>query len=119
MSPPNQAQNRDEIVAAFMDALTKLKYNDEGLTSDNSIDVLEYTAQLVYQVQGLTRDANTVEDILLYRVASLTGDLLTTVLLTGGPEILRQWLLARAARITAHDPAASTVEAPDATAAQQ
>jgi hypothetical protein len=46
-------------------------------------------------VEAITAAGNTPEAILLYRIARLTGDLITTLAQAGADTIVREWLAAR------------------------
>jgi hypothetical protein len=64
-------------------------------TSDNHQDYLNSLANLCLEVEVITAAGNTPEEILLHRVARLTGDLITTLAQAGADAIVREWLGAR------------------------
>ena len=85
------------VLAAFDAILPHLPITDEGVDREQiALGALEITARLVADVKALRPDGFTPEDMLRYRLASLTGDLLTTAVLAPDPQIVRDWLTARA-----------------------
>lgn len=91
--------DRDRAVAraAFEAVLSQLQITDDGLDPErNTLGAVEIVAELVDDVKRLDPDRVTPEDILVRRLAVLTGELLTTAVLPGGRQIVRDWLQARA-----------------------
>jgi hypothetical protein len=72
-----------------------LRVDVHGPTSDNHQDYLNSLANLCLEVEVITAAGNTPEEILLHRVARLTGDLITTLAQAGADAIVREWLGAR------------------------
>ncbi len=72
-----------------------LRVDVHGPTSDNHQGYLNSLANLCLEVEVITAAGNTPEEILLHRVARLTGDLITTLAQAGADAIVREWLGAR------------------------
>ncbi len=92
MTNDHQRRTVDEFVAE----LSRLRADENGLAPDYGFAELNPIAKLCYEVENLTTDADTPEELLLHRVAILTGDLIAAVILGGGRTIVREWLIARA-----------------------
>lgn len=91
------ADRRALVLAAFADVLPQLRITDNGLDREqNSYGTVVVTADLVAEVKTYTAEGHTPEEMLLHRLACLTGDLLTTAVLPPDPQIVRDWLIARA-----------------------
>jgi hypothetical protein len=79
----------------FVSMLAGLRVGEHGPTSDNHLGYLNPLAKLCLDVEAITMVGYTPEEILLHRVARLTSDLITRVVLAGGDAIVREWLIAR------------------------
>ncbi|HPX38597.1 MAG TPA: hypothetical protein PLH92_17210 [Mycobacterium sp.] len=89
--------NRDITLAAFDEILRQLKLTDTGLDPHaNTYGAAVIAAQLAADTMAYTADADTPEDLLIHRLAYLTGQLLTTAVVADDENIVRDWLLARA-----------------------
>ena len=85
------------ILAAFDALLPQLPITADGLDREQmTLGALEIAARLVADVKALRPEGFTPEDMLRYRLAALTGDLLTTAVLEPDPRVVRDWLIARA-----------------------
>ena len=70
--------DRALVLAAFDDLLPQLVITEEGLDGEaNTIGAVEIACNIVAAVKAETSDHATLEDAMLYRLACLTGDLLT------------------------------------------
>jgi hypothetical protein len=80
----------------FITALGQLRTYKNGIAPDYDFAELNPIAKQCFVVEGITAAGNTPEEILLHRLAKLTGDLITTLVLDGGGTVVREWLTARA-----------------------
>jgi hypothetical protein len=80
----------------FLSAIRRLRVDEKGIAPDYGFAELNPIAKQCFAVEDITAAGNTPEEILLHRVARLTGDLITTVILGEGESIVREWLIARA-----------------------
>lgn len=63
--------------------------------SDTHLDHLNLLAKLCLEVEAITADENSPEEILLHQIARLTGGLIATRLQAGHETIVREWVAAR------------------------
>jgi hypothetical protein len=83
------------IIDLFVSMLGGLRVDVHGPTSDNHRGYLNSLANLCLEVEVIAAPGNTPEEILLHRVARLTGDLITTLAQAGANTIVREWIAAR------------------------
>lgn len=89
--------NRETTLAAFDDILRELKLTSTGLDPEaNTYGAVVLSADIVADTLKFTANADTPEDLLIHRLAHLTGWLLTTAVIADDENIVRDWLLARA-----------------------
>lgn len=81
---------------AFQESLHGLRLDEGGLTRGNPLSHLERVAELSFRTVRITANAQTPEQMLYYRLAMLTQQLLTTLFNVEGTRIVRAYLLARA-----------------------
>jgi len=80
----------------FLSGIQQLRVDENGIAPDYGFAELNPVAKQCFAIEEITAAGNTPEEILLHRVARLTGDLITTVILGDGESIVREWLVARA-----------------------
>lgn len=83
------------IIDCFRYSLTRLHIDDDGLTPDNTLPELNAVAYFAMRTKAITAAGDSPEELLLHRLAELTGDLLVTPWLGDGPAAVREWLIAR------------------------
>jgi hypothetical protein len=74
----------------------RLQITNDGLHPDNDPDDLQTMGALSVLVYRLAAASETPFDCALARLATLTGALLVSPQLGGGPEIVKKWAVARA-----------------------
>ncbi|MBV9350804.1 MAG: hypothetical protein JOZ23_04610 [Mycobacterium sp.] len=89
--------NDDErhLVGAFLYGQTLLNIDDTGLTEDNQLDDLVTVATLCLKVKAITAAGDTLEQLCLHRLATLTEEVLFTGAVRSR-QAVKQWLIARA-----------------------
>lgn len=83
------------LVGVFLYAQTLLNIDDTGLTDDNQVDDLVTVAKLCLKVKTMTAAGDTLEQLCLHRLATLTEGVLVTGV-TPSRQAVKQWLIARA-----------------------
>ena len=97
--------NHDDLVGVFKYGLTRLHVDDHGLTDDNDLGDMNAVAMLARAIKTtVTASGDTLEQLLLHRLACLTEDLLVTPWLHTDNPITRDWLTARAELLQAEIP---------------
>jgi hypothetical protein len=84
-----------QTIDEFLSALRQLRVDENGIAPDYGFAELNPLAKQCFAVEEITAAGNTPEEIMLHRVARLTGDLITTLILAGGGTIVHEWLMAR------------------------
>jgi hypothetical protein len=79
----------------FVSMLGGLRVGVHGPTSDNHQGYLNSLASLCLDVEAITAAGRSTEEVLLHRVAGLTGDLIARLARTSADTIVREWLAAR------------------------
>lgn len=88
--------NRDTTLAAFDAILGQLKLTDTGLDPKTKYGAVVIAADIVTDAMKYTANADTPEELLIHRLAHLTGQLLTTAVIADDENIVSDWLKARA-----------------------
>jgi hypothetical protein len=71
-------------ITEFLAAIRQLRTDENGIAPDYGFAELNPIAKPCFAVEDVTAAGKTPEEILLHRVARLTGDLITTVILGEG-----------------------------------
>ncbi len=86
----------DDVIGCFLFGLSDLHVTDDGLAPDNDAEHLQAVGTLSVLVYRIAAASEAPYDLALARLATLTGGLLLSSQLGGGPEIVQKWRLAKA-----------------------
>lgn len=95
----------DDLRGIFRYALSRLDVDERGLSDDNDMADMNATAALCLAIKASAATADTLEQLLLHRLAILTERLLISPWVPD-PGIAKEWLIARSELLQAEMPRA-------------